>query len=141
MTAVLFAVDPVRRPLLVRSRPVNREYVPLPEGTSEASAVLLAARDVRAGDLVVASFCGWMTEGTMTRSTWWMNTPYRADPAPWDPKCGCAECWTVRQVFGKPSTPAGRIVMTRDEWDGVCDVWDADEPLLVIPTALSPAAA
>ncbi|MGC5236884.1 hypothetical protein [Streptomyces albogriseolus] len=130
MTAVPFTIDPVRRPLLVRSRPQNREFAPLPEGTSEASAVLLAARDVRAGDLVVASFCGWVTEGTMTRSTWWMNTPYRADPALWDLKCGCDECWTVRRVFGTPAHPDRRLVMTRDEWDG----------LLVIPAALLPAA-
>lgn len=140
MTAVPFAIDPARRPLLVRPRPENRDFAPLPSGVSTDAAVVVLAREVRAGDLIVASFSDWATVDTETQMVTWVRIPYTADPSPWDEKCGCAKCDTTRRHFGPPPD-GGRVVMTREEWGGFCDVWDADEPVLIIPAALLPAAA
>ncbi|MFB8025933.1 MULTISPECIES: hypothetical protein [unclassified Streptomyces] len=132
MTAVPFDIDPVRTPLMVGRRPANHWFPPLPPGVFQSDARPVLARDVRPGDLIVAAFTEF-TASRVTRGTQWIRAPYAADPSPWDPGCACPECSNVRTFLG-PVPDAGRVSMTCE--DGVCDVWDNDDAVLIIPAAL-----
>ncbi|MFF3957382.1 hypothetical protein ACFYY1_29835 [Streptomyces sp. NPDC001890] len=134
MSPVPFDLDPTRMPLMVLRRPDNQHFSQMPFGAFESDARPVLARNVQAGDLIVAAFTEHPTPYQLTRATAWIPDPYpAAAPAPWDPACTCEECGTVHRLLG-PATAAGRVVLTRDAWGGLCDVWDADEPVLVIPT-------
>ncbi|MGW0562860.1 hypothetical protein ACWDZ4_20130 [Streptomyces sp. NPDC003016] len=128
-----FDIDPVRTPLMARRRPANIYFRPLPPGAFEYAARPMLARDVRAGDLVLASFSSFPTPGRMTRGATWVMAPYVADPSPSNPACGCETCGNVRDICG-PASTVGCVVMARDE-SGRCDVWDADDAVLVIPAS------
>jgi hypothetical protein len=132
---VLFDVDPSRTPLIVRARPTNNHFRALPPGAYESSARVVPARDVRAGDLVVASFAAWPTSGRPTRGTTWVSRPYLADPQPWNPNCRCMPCRMNRGM----GWPGPFVMLARPEksrWGRECDPWLPDEPVLVIPSEL-----
>ncbi|WP_050512041.1 hypothetical protein [Streptomyces rimosus] len=132
---VLFDIDPSRTPLIVRSRPTNHHFAALPPGAYESAARPMLARDVRAGDLVVASFASFPTPGRTTQGTTWVKSPYVADPRPENPDCRCTPCRIGREVCG----PGPRVALSAPEnthWGAECDVWEADEPVFVIPAAL-----
>ncbi|MEU1221307.1 hypothetical protein [Streptomyces microflavus] len=131
---VLFDVDPSRTPLIVRARPTNHYHRPLPPGAYESDARVVAARDVRAGDLIVASFASFPIPGRATPGTSWVTSPYVADPRPWNPACTCAPCSVGREVCG----PVECVVLGVDHdprWGFSCDAWEVNEPVLVIPAA------
>ncbi|MGW0757099.1 hypothetical protein ACWD1Y_11525 [Streptomyces sp. NPDC002814] len=132
---VLFDVDPSRMPLIVRRRPTNIYFRDLPPGAYESAARVVPARDVRTGDLIVASFASFPIPGRATRGTTWVSRPYVADPRPWNPNCTCTPCRVDRDVC----PPGPRVVLAapdKTRWGVECDVWEADEPVLVIPAAL-----
>ncbi|MEU7228995.1 hypothetical protein [Streptomyces chrestomyceticus] len=132
---VPFDIDPFRTPLIVRSRPSNHHFAALPAGAYESAARVVRARDVRAGDLVLASFASYPTPGRMTQGTTWVRSPYVADPRPDSPDCRCAPCRIGRDVCGPgPRVALSAPVATR--WGMECDVWEADEPVFVIPAGL-----
>ncbi|MFD7764126.1 hypothetical protein [Streptomyces microflavus] len=138
MTAVPVALDPSRSVLIVRTRPTGLYFGDLPAGAFESAARPVLAQDVRAGDLIVASFNSFPTPGRMTRSSMWMSQPYVAEPGPWNPACPCDLCETERQCFEpNPRVRLGAVPADPRWHTGPgCDVWWADEPLLVIPAAL-----
>ncbi|MEV0778902.1 hypothetical protein [Streptomyces sp. NPDC050428] len=132
---VLFDFDPTRTPLIVRRRPTNIYFRPLPPGAYESDGRIVLARDVRAGDLILASFTTFPTPGRMTRGTSWVTRPYAADPRPWNPACRCTPCSLDREVCA----PGPRVVLsapTDSRWGTECDVWEADELALIIPAAM-----
>ncbi|MEU5181204.1 hypothetical protein AB0G49_14240 [Streptomyces longwoodensis] len=131
MTAVPFAVDPVRAPLMVLRRPVSPYFRPLPPGAYESDARPVLASEVRAGDLVVGAFTEWPTPYGRTRSVSWLRNPYVAAPAPWNAACPCWDCKTLRNLRS-PAPEGGRISMASY---GTCDVWDASDYALIIPAA------
>lgn len=134
MPAALFDVDPFRTPFVVTRRPTNLYFTALPAGADESAARVVLARDVRAGDLVLASFASYPIPGRVTPGTSWVTRPYAADPRPWNPDCTCTPCSVGRDVCG----PVPSVVFAVDDtrWGLECDVWEADEPVLVIPAAL-----
>ncbi|MFD0352958.1 hypothetical protein ACFVHW_04300 [Streptomyces sp. NPDC127110] len=136
IAGVLADFDPARHPLIVGRRPGNGYFRPLP--VWEGAARLRFARDVRSGDLIVAALSEYPTPYRTTRGTQWVKEAYAADPAgPWDPACECADCENTRRFLG-PAPACGRVVLLRDE--GVCDVWNADDVVVVIPAPLVPPA-
>ncbi|MEU6632907.1 hypothetical protein ABZ905_32175 [Streptomyces parvus] len=141
MTAVPVHLDPSRTPLIVCARPAFR-FADLPPGAFESDARPMLAKDVRAGDLILASFSYFPTPGRITRGSTWLNRPYVADPAPWNPECPCDLCKLERR-WSDPEPRFDRRVRlginpADPRWhtgEG-CDVWWADEPVLVVPAAL-----
>ncbi|MEU0857471.1 hypothetical protein ABZ352_18810 [Streptomyces griseofuscus] len=123
---VLFDVDPSRTPFVVTRRPTNFHFRDLPAGAYESSARIVPARDVRAGDLIVASFAAYPNPGRATPGSTWVRLPYVADPRP--AHTTCAACADHPQV--ELSAPENTV------WGVERDVWDAEEPVLVIPAAL-----
>lgn len=135
LPAASFDIDPTHTPLMVRTRPVNRTFQPLPPGAFESDSRPVLARSVQAGDLIVAAFSEHPTPYRVTRGTSWIRTPYPANPASWDPDCRCEECEDLSRLFGSAPTTE-RVVLTPNACEGPCDVWEADEPVLIIPAAL-----
>ncbi|MFE2852674.1 hypothetical protein ACFXJO_16280 [Streptomyces lavendulae] len=136
MAAVPFYIDPSHTPLIVdkRPRPQGCDYAPLPLGAYEHAARPVLAAHVGPGDLVIASFGTPLASPRSTQVTWPVNSPYVADPRPWDASCLCPDCDAVKNDDNQPVPLYGRVVLATD--DGVCDVWDADDVALVIPAAL-----
>ncbi|RSS87007.1 hypothetical protein EF903_18010 [Streptomyces sp. WAC05292] len=132
---VPFDIDPCHTPLRVTFRSDVRRPEPpaLPAGADRAAARVVFARDVRPGDLIIASFAHWGTTSAPSARSFYVREPYVADPAPWSPDCACSECGIA--AFLLPA-PAGRIVLARNADDGLCEVWNTDEPALIIPAAL-----
>ncbi|MFJ4342638.1 hypothetical protein [Streptomyces sp. NPDC088915] len=132
----MFDVDPSRTPLVATQRPTNAPFKALPPGASEASARVVAAREVKAGDLVLASFDRPIGSGRITRSSAWMTDPYVAAPRPWNPWCVCTPCQLDRDLYDGEE-PEPRVVFAVPEGRRTaCDMWEPDEPLLVVPAAL-----
>ncbi|MFG3429682.1 hypothetical protein [Streptomyces californicus] len=137
MAAVLVHLDPSRSPLIVSSRSAAH-FRDLPPGAFESDARPVFASDVRAGDLILASFSYFPTPGRPTLGSTWVNRPYVAeDPRPWNPVCPCDLCAVERQW----SEPVPRVrlgtVPADPRWatGQGCDVWWADEYVLVIAAA------
>lgn len=130
---VLFDVDPSRTPFVVTSRPTNIYFTDLPAGAYESAARIMRAGDVRAGDLIVASFAAFPNPGRATPGTTWATRPYVADPRPANAACTCTPCSVGRNVCG----PGPYVVFAVDDtrWGVECDAWEVDEPVLVIPAA------
>ncbi|WP_404949081.1 hypothetical protein HFP70_35450 [Streptomyces sp. ARC14] len=130
---VSFDVDPSRTPFVVTSRPTNIYFTGLPAGAYESAARIVRAGDVRAGDLIVASFAAFPNPGRTTPGTTWVTRPYVADPRPANVSCTCSPCRVAREVIG----PGPRVVFAVDNtrWGVECDAWEVDEPVLVIPAA------
>lgn len=131
MAAVPFDIDPVRTPLMVRPRPTNRWFRPLPPGALEYAARPVLAPEVRAGDLIIASFTNWPTPYRVTRGAGWVPDPYVADPGPWDPRCACSTCSMARGLLDPAPSVGNTVVLDRST--GACDLWDAHDYALVIP--------
>lgn len=121
-------VDPSRTPLIVRPRPAHASFRPLPPGADQAASRIVPARDVRAGDLVVASFGAFPTPGRTTLGTTWLHRPYTADPRPHNSTCPACSAHRLVELSAPEKTP----------WGTERDVWTADEPVLVIPSELLP---
>ncbi|MET8605807.1 hypothetical protein ABZV92_19910 [Streptomyces rubiginosohelvolus] len=137
MALVPVQLDPSHCPLIVGTRSAAH-FGDLPPGAFESDARPVLASEVRAGDLILASFSHFPTPGRMTRGSTWVNRPYVADePRPWNPACPCDLC-TVERQWSEPDPRVRLATVPADpRWatGQGCDVWWADEPVLVIPAA------
>ncbi|MFD8671254.1 hypothetical protein ACFV1U_38600 [Streptomyces microflavus] len=141
MPAVPVDLDPSCSPLIVCARPTHY-FGDLPPGAFESDARPVLAQDVRAGDLILASFMNCPTPGRVTWGSTWVRHPYTADPSPWNPDCPCNLCKLEQQWSDPESRVHPRVrfgtVPADPRWrtGEDCDVWWTDEPVLIIPADL-----
>lgn len=111
-------------PVIVTDRPTSRNYgwpcfMP-------ASARVVEARDVQAGDLILADFphpVGW---GSPTSD--YFTEAYHAHPAPFtESRDSCEVCTQIED-------PANAVMLSKGHpWN--CDPWEAEYPVLIVPAA------
>jgi hypothetical protein len=105
-------------PVIVTARPDDDDHTP---AVFDPAAVrIVRADDVRAGDLILASFTG--TEAD------YFNDAYPAAPEPFAPHSHCQLCRDV-------TAPA--VLLTTANADGnpweTCDPWPAADLVLIVP--------
>ncbi|MCX4451726.1 hypothetical protein [Streptomyces sp. NBC_01789] len=111
-------------PVVVTDLPDDEDHAPLL--VDPGAARVVRADRVAAGDTVLAAFPEHGPRGRMVVSDYF-NDQYRARPVAYDPAC-CEFC--------RAAADRGPVVNLGDvnPW-GVCDLWGADAPILVVPAA------
>jgi hypothetical protein len=98
---------------------------------SDPALRVVRADEVRTGDLIISAFPTTRRQH-IGRADFFDGGPYLAAPQPLDPDaCGCQSCQDYAMEL--PNVPAVVLVPAGAVWDGVCDPWDADAPVLILP--------
>ncbi|MFD0032489.1 hypothetical protein ACFVJK_30330 [Streptomyces sp. NPDC127172] len=110
-------------PVIVTRFPEDEDHAPLL--VDPASARIVRADQVAAGDTILASFPDYGQSGMETAE--YFNDQYQAHPMPYDPTCGCGSCFNLADHDG----PVINLGDT-NHWNA-CDPWAAHELVLVVP--------
>ncbi|MGG2460184.1 hypothetical protein ACO0M4_10240 [Streptomyces sp. RGM 3693] len=129
--------------LSLTDRPTGADYPPLPYGLTLDQAVAVRAREVKAGDLVLAEF----SDESGVRRAGHVPAPYAADPhALEDCPCeGCEECddvdaWTLAEYSRVADVGWRFICLSPAEEDEPCALAVRSRPMAVIPAGVVSAA-
>ncbi|MEV0438981.1 hypothetical protein AB0I84_47220 [Streptomyces spectabilis] len=110
-------------PVLVTARPDDDEYAPT--GTDPRAARILRAREVRAGDVILAAIVPSPTGLARTR---YETEAYPAAPADYDPACPCDVCYLAADE------PEGTVLVLSAGYPWLAhDPWRRDDLALVVP--------
>jgi hypothetical protein len=125
--------DAAGTPLVAGLRPQDDEFAALPDGADLDAARVVRAHEVQDGDLILADFPE--TEPGASREADYFTTAYIAHLGS---LCGeCCECHTDRYAIGgTPDYQTRYVVLDFTPGDG-CDIWLRNEPVLIIPAAVT----
>ncbi|MFI7278539.1 hypothetical protein [Streptomyces sp. NPDC049879] len=113
-------------PVTIPERPTEDDHRPLPAPLSEA--IVVRARDVEDGDLVVADF-NEKKDGRRVAD--YFYEPYIANIRS---LCGeCAACVTDRSDVADVADAGTRLAVLGYDHTAGCEIWPANAPVLILP--------